>query len=66
MLKNPWPVIPSGDFMILWLTTVHEDGSLGDKSFTFNENLRHFHGSEESRKSLTFRARFLSRRPGSE
>jgi hypothetical protein len=42
-------VIPSGDFMILWLTTLHENGLLGDKSFTFNESFRHFHGSEESR-----------------
>jgi hypothetical protein len=53
-------VIPSGDFMIFGLTTLHENGLLGDKSFTFNESFRHSHGSEESRPEY-FRdnARFL-------
>jgi hypothetical protein len=41
-------VILSEDFMILRLATVHENGVLGVKSFTFNESFRHFHGSEGS------------------
>jgi hypothetical protein len=46
--------------MILWLTTVHENGFVEANSFTFNESVRHFHGSEESRSEYFERtARFL-------
>ena len=35
--------------MILWLTTMHENGLVWDKPFVFNTASGYFHGSEESR-----------------
>src|SRR5208337_5521168 len=41
-------VIPSGDFMILRLTTLHENALVRAKSSLFNKSSGYFHGSEES------------------
>jgi hypothetical protein len=41
--------------MILRLTTIHENSLLQANSFTFNESLRYFHGSEESLKFMNSR-----------
>jgi hypothetical protein len=43
--KSTSPVILSEDSMILRLATLHENGSVGAKSFTFNATFRYFHGS---------------------
>jgi hypothetical protein len=50
--------------MILRLATMHENGFVRAKSFTFNGTCRYFHGSEESCTAPVgpeeYRARFLA------